>query len=84
MTIADRWAALQFDQAVTTFGLIIENTSQEQINVGGESNPKWVAKYTMEQLLIRGFVIGGTGAGNSDDAPLPTRVDGLIYDEIGG
>lgn len=82
MTIADRWAALQFDQAVTTFGLIIENASQEQINVGGESNPKWVAKYTMEQLLSKGFAIGGTGGG--DDAPLPTKVDGLIYDEIGG
>lgn len=82
MTIQDRWAALQFDQAVTTFGTVIENYSQEQINVGGESSPKWVAKYTMEQLLSDGFVIGGTGGG--DDTPLPTKVDGLIYDEIGG
>lgn len=80
MTIADRWAAMQFDQAVTTFGLIIENTSQEQINVGGESNPKWVAKYTMEQLLSRGFVIGGTG-GDSQGA-LPIGADGLVYDEV--
>lgn len=82
MTIQDRWAALQFDQAVTTFGLIVDGAAQEQINVGGESNPKWMAKYTMEQLLSKGFVIGGTGGG--DDTPLPTKVDGLIYDEIGG
>ena len=44
MTIQDRWAALQFDQAVTTFGGIIENYSQEQINVGGDDAPLPVGK----------------------------------------
>ena len=80
MTIQDRWAALQFDQAVTTFGGIIENYSQEQINVGGESSPKWVNKYELSQLLTDGFVIGGTGGGDVDT--LPTKVDGLIFDEV--
>lgn len=83
MTIADRWAALQFDSAVTTFGLIIENASQEQVQVGGESSPKWVNKYELSDLLTDGFVIGGTGGG--EDAPLPMgKIDGLLYDEIGG
>jgi hypothetical protein len=82
MTIADRWAALQFDQAVVAFGTVIENASGEQINVGGESQPRWVAKYTFEQLLTPGFVIGGTGGEGSDDAPLPRGVDGLIVDEV--
>lgn len=79
MTIADRWAALQFDQAVTTFGTIIEKYSQEQIQTGD----KWVNKYELSQLLTQGFVIGGTGGG--EDAPLPMgKIDGLLYDEIGG
>lgn len=80
MTIQDRWAALQFDQAVIFFGTVIENAVQEQINVGGESNPKWVNKYELSQLLTKGFVIGGTGGGA--DAPLPTKADGLVYDEV--
>ena len=80
MTIQDRWAALQFDQAVTTFGGIIENAAQEQINVGPEDKPRWVAKYEMSDLLTDGFVIGGTGGGDVD--ALPTKVDGLIFDEV--
>ena len=80
MTIADRWAALQFDSAVTTFGTIIENYAQEQINVGGESNPRWVAKYSLQQLLTPGFVLDSD---NGDGDELPVRVDGLLYDEVG-
>ncbi len=80
MTIADRWAALQFDQAVTTFGAVIENAANEQINVGPEDKPRWVAKYTMADLLTPDFVIGD-GEGGDMDA-LPTKVDGLIFDEV--
>lgn len=80
MCLTDRWAAYQFDSAVVCFGGIIENYSQEQINVGGESSPKWVNKYELSQLLTDGFIIGGTGGG--EDAPLPVGVDGLIVDEV--
>ena len=78
MCLTDRWAAIQFDQAVTTFGMIITNAAEEQIQTGD----KWVAKYDLADLLTPGFVIGGTGSG--EDAPLPVgKVDGLIFDEVG-
>lgn len=80
MCLTDRWAALQFDQAVTTFGTVIENAASEQINVGPEDKPRWVAKYELSQLLTDGFVIGDGGGGDVD--ALPTKVDGLLYDEV--
>lgn len=79
MCLKDRWASYQFDCAVVYFGTVIENKSQEQINVGGESSPKWVAKYELSQLLTDGFVIGD-GAGDGD--ALPMHADGLIFDEV--
>lgn len=51
MTIADSWAALQFDNAVGFVGVVLENASQEQHNVGTEKQPKWEPKYSMAQLL---------------------------------
>jgi hypothetical protein len=76
--VADRWAALQFDSAVVALGTLIENAAQEQVNVGGETSPKWQAKYTLRQLLTPGFVIG-----QEEDDALVDGVDGLVYDEIG-
>lgn len=55
MRIKDRWAALQFDNAVTLVGMVIENASQEQHNVGSKKEPKYELKYTMHQLLSDGF-----------------------------
>jgi hypothetical protein len=36
-------------------GVVLENASQEQHNVGTEKQPKWEAKYTMAQLLDPDF-----------------------------
>lgn len=77
MGITDRWAAYQLDSAVVFLGTIIENASQEQVNVGGDTSPRWERKYTMKQLLTPGFVIG-----QDEGDALPTGVDGLVYDEI--
>mgnify|MGYP003505725985 CR=1 FL=1 len=74
--MTDRWAAIQFDQAVTTFGMIITNAAEEQIQTGD----KWVAKYDLADLLSDGFVIGD--GGNSDALPLG-GIDGLLFDEVG-
>ena len=76
--ISDRWAAYQLDSAVVLLGTILENASQEQVNVGGETSPKWERKYTMRQLLTPGFVIGQDDEGDA----LPTAADGLLYDEV--
>ena len=76
MCIADRWAALQLDSAVTTFGRIIENAAQEQIKTGSDDKPEWVYKYTLAQLLTPGFVIG-----DEADA-LPIGIDGIMFDEV--
>jgi len=51
----DRWAALQFDNAVVMVGLVLENASQEQHNIGSKKEPKYELKYTMHQLLSDGF-----------------------------
>lgn len=55
MTIRDPWAALQFDNAVGFVGVVLENASQEQHNVGTEKAPKYEPKYTMAQLLDPDF-----------------------------
>lgn len=69
-----------FDAAVVFFGNAIENAAQEQINVGGEEKPRYVAKYTLVQLLTPGFVIE---ADADDGDELPFGADGMIYDEVG-
>lgn len=53
--IEDRLAAYLFDSAVTTFGRVIENAAQEEINVGSPTQPKWERKYTLMQLLSHDF-----------------------------
>ena len=76
--ITDRWAAYQLDSAVVLLGTILENAAQEQVNVGGETSPKWERKYTMRQLLTPGFMIG-----QDEGDALPTgEVDGMLYDEV--
>lgn len=64
---------------MTRFGIALENALQELINIGDDDKPRWVAKYTLEQLLTPGFVLGGESGGDE----LPLKADGLIYDEVG-
>jgi hypothetical protein len=77
LCVVDRWAAYQLDCAVSYFGMVIENALQEQVNVGPDDKPRWVAKYTLTQLLTPGFKLGG-----DHEAPLPLKADGMIYDEV--
>lgn len=53
--IDDPWAALQFDNAVTFVGTVIENAAQEQHNTGSEKAPKYEPRYDMHQLLDPDF-----------------------------
>jgi hypothetical protein len=47
-----RW---QVDNAVLTFGLIIENALVERINHGTDNQPRWEPRYTLAQLLDPSF-----------------------------
>lgn len=55
LAIDDRWTALQFDNAVTLVGNVIENAAQEQIKTGSDDKPKWKNKYEMADLLREDF-----------------------------
>lgn len=78
--ITDAWAAYQFDCAVVYFGTVIENASQEQINVGDDSHPRYKRKYTLAQLLTEGFVLDT----DSDEGDIDglRGVDGAMFDEV--
>ena len=47
----DGFAAWMLDEAVTWFGITIENALQERVKVGNEHRPK----YTLTRLLTQGF-----------------------------
>jgi hypothetical protein len=53
--VTDRWAALQFDNAVGLVGTVLENAAQEQTNVGTKNKPEWKPTYTLGQLLADDF-----------------------------
>ncbi len=53
--IGERWAAYQFDAAVTLVGNGIENASQEMQELGEGTNKRLVPRYTMDQLLDSQF-----------------------------
>lgn len=53
--VADRWAALMFDNAVTMVGAAIENAAQEQEKVGQGKDATWRAKYSLAELLDPDF-----------------------------
>jgi hypothetical protein len=55
LCVEDRLAAYLFDAAVTTFGRVIENAAQEEVNNGSPTQPKWERKYTLMQLLSQDF-----------------------------
>lgn len=53
--LEDRWAAYQFDAAVTLVGAAIENAANEMHEVGDGQHKRLVHKYTMDQLLAPDF-----------------------------
>lgn len=77
--IEDRWAALQFDHAVTLVGIVIENAAQEQVNTGDERRPRWTRKYTMRQLLDPAFRLPLEDEGGVEGLE---TMDGVIFDEV--
>lgn len=76
--IDDAWAAYQLDSAVAYFGMVITNASQEMVNVGDDTKPRYRAKYTLKELLTEGFVLADEG----DDMGSLSSADGIIYDEV--
>lgn len=77
--VREAWEALQFDQAVVTFGVIIENASQEQINIGDDAHPEWRSRYTMAQLLADGFTLERQDEGSVLEL---RNTDNVLFDEI--
>lgn len=55
LRLDDEWMAYQFDNAVATFGIAVENALMERENRGTDKQPKWDAKYTLSQLLDDSF-----------------------------
>lgn len=53
--MSERWAAYQFDTAVTTVGRVIENALADRKNDGTEEKPDWQSKYTLAQILEDDF-----------------------------
>ncbi len=51
LCLDDAYAAYQFDAAVTSFGLVIENALHETREVGAGKSKKTVAKYKLHDLL---------------------------------
>lgn len=55
MCLDDAYVAYQFDAAVSTFGIVIENALQETVEVGEGANKRTRAKYQLSELLDDGF-----------------------------
>lgn len=80
--MADRWAALQFDNAVTMVGMAIENAAQEMEKVGPDDKPRWERKYRMAQLLDPEFKLPlGDDANEASDGDL-IGMAGEYFDEV--
>lgn len=76
------WLAYQFDTAVTTVGVTLENASQETVKVGNDESSELRPKYTMKQLLDPEFRLSRT---NDDDRPIEADirgVHGVKFDEV--
>ena len=82
VSIGDRWAALQLDNAVVMVGTAIENASQEQEKVGPEDKPRWETRYTMQQLLDPEFRLPLSN--EDDEASLGELMGmaGAYFDEV--
>jgi hypothetical protein len=87
LDVRDKWAALQFDHAVTFVGQIIEGALNETEKVGPDDKPEWRQKYTLKQLLDPDFrlpVDDETAAYDEFDRMLDGgHIHGLKYDEVG-
>ncbi len=55
LDVSERWAAYQFDTAVTTVGRVIENAMAERVEVGIGDKKEWKPKYMLVQILDDDF-----------------------------
>lgn len=83
MCVEDRWAALQFDNAVTLVGTVIENAAQEMEQRGSDDKPRWEPKYTMEQLLDPAFRLPRKGQPTAGDLDELRQIRGIKIDVVG-
>jgi hypothetical protein len=83
------WTALQFDNAVTLVGTVIEGAAQEMEKVGSDDKPEWKPRYTMKQLLDPDFRLPVNGTADNQESDFDDFVDffegkniqGLKYDK---
>lgn len=83
----DAWLALQFDNAVTLIGTVIENAAQEMVKVGPDDKPEWKPRYTMKQLLDPDFRLPAGGVEESDADDFieffeSGNIQGVKYDTV--
>ena len=75
---------MQFDNAVTLVGAVIENAAQEMVKVGTDDKPEWKPKYNLRDLLDDSFRLPSPNA----IEPLGSfqgqlkGMHGLIFDEV--
>lgn len=69
-------AAYQLDAAVTAFGVMIDNATQETVEVGSGTNKRIRPRWTIEELLANDFRFP-----REDDLAAFRGVDG--YEAVG-
>lgn len=73
------WECYQFDNAVMTLGMLVENATHERVNLGSDREPNYQPKYRLAELLTPGFKLEPDA-----DADIETLRggDGVMYDEV--
>lgn len=75
--LVDEWAIYQFDNAVTYFGMVIENALLERSDVGVGASQRSVQRHTLQDLLDPEYQLPREGAEVID---MLKGMDG--YDEV--
>lgn len=71
--VVDRWAAYQFDCAVSMVGNVLENASSEMKKIGQGQNTRYEPKYKMSQLLDPDFRLPNPDKGKKEQ-PDPDKL----------
>jgi len=80
--VSDRYAALQFDNAIMMVGSAIDNAAQETYKTGPDDRPRWERKYTMRQLLDNDFKLPLGDDEEEGGYDAMSEVDGIVTREI--
>jgi hypothetical protein len=76
----DPLAAWMLDNAILTFGTIVENMLLERDEIGSGQHKKSVNRYTITQLLDPDFLYPRPDEESNEDFSMP--VEGIIFDEV--